>query len=62
MLKNFGDLLVRLRAWRLNRWADALLQKSEHHKHSATQHSTSAARYWMQSSDMRALARRIRAA
>lgn len=52
----------RFRAWRLNRWADSLLHEAEQHKKAAIEHGEYAALFWMKSSDVRSLARRLRAA
>ncbi len=59
MFKKIRNTMLRFRAWRLNRWADALLRDAEYHKRAATQHGHDASNYWWKSSDVRALARRI---
>jgi hypothetical protein len=61
-MKTISRLWNRYRAWRLNRWADALLKDAEQHRRAAKAHSADASLYWMKSNDVRALARRMQAA
>lgn len=61
-MKKIRSLWNRYRAWRLNRWADALVKDAEQHRQSAKLHSYAASTYWMKSNDVRALARRLQAA
>jgi hypothetical protein len=61
-MKKIRTLWCRFRAWHLNRWADALLKDAEQHREAAKLHSSAASLYWMKSSDVRSLARRLQAA
>ena len=55
-------LFNRLRAWRLNRWADNMLKEARYHEREAHHHRSAASRYAEKASSVRALARRIEAA
>ena len=62
MFKKLSNALLRFRIWRLNRWADHLLEEAEYHKEQVKVHSVASRLFWIKSSDLRALARRISAA
>ena len=62
MFNKLNNAFLRFRIWRLNRWADSLLEEAEYHKEQIKVHSAASSLFWMKSSDLRALARRISAA
>jgi len=47
------------RAWRLNRWADSLLDDAEYHRRAATHHNYAAALFWGKSGDVRKRAKTL---
>lgn len=62
MFKKLGNAFLRFRILRLNRWADSLLEEAEYHKEQAKVHSVASTLFWIKSSDLRSMARRISAA
>lgn len=62
MFKKLGNAYSRFKIWRLNRWADSLLEEAEHHKEQAKVHSVASTLFWIKASDLRAQARRMSAA
>lgn len=61
-MKTARTLFNRLRAWRLNRWADHMLKEARHHEREARHHRSAASHYAEKASSVRALARRIEGA
>lgn len=61
MFKKLGNVYLRFRILRINRWADSLLEEAEYHKEQAKIHSVESTIFWIKSSDLRAQARRMSA-
>lgn len=61
-MSRIRNLVNRLRAWRLNRWADTMTKEARYHEREARHHRAAASHYTEQASSVRALARRVEAA